>query len=380
MAKLHRVIDFTKEKPCEVFNMGYMNEHNATVITVTAPESLSIENGADLICVAIETGGAIVRSALQENRTVEFALTRECTGSEYFNLQVEGYSTEKDENGKNKFVGRSKMIKGLRLLPSVQGEDGYEKAEGVEEKIATALSNYASKESLEETKKDLTEKVETILTDYATNTSVTEIKDELEEKILINSVDIQSTEQELTEKIDGVNSDLSTAKEEINASILVETTAREKGDTDTLTSAKAYTDEKVANIDLSNYYTKDETYTKAETDEKIATIETELAKKQNNLTAGQNVTLDNDTVSVDLSEYEKTADVDTKLAKKQDVLTAGDNVKIESNTVSVDLSAYAKTTDLSAYAKTSDLGVYATQTYVQDEIQAAVYDVMEASY
>ena len=354
MAKLHRVIDFTKEKPCEVFNMGYMNEHNATVITVTAPESLSIENGADLICVAIETGGAIVRSALQENRTVEFALTRECTGSEYFNLQVEGYSTEKDENGKNKFVGRSKMIKGLRLLPSVQGEDGYEKAEGVEEKIATAFSNYASKESLEETKKDLTEKVETILTDYATNTSVTEIKDELEEKILINSVDIQSTEQELTEKIDGVNSDLSTAKEEINASILVETAAREKGDADTLTSAKAYTDEKVANIDLSNYYTKDETYTKAETDEKIATI--------------------------DLSPYAKTETVETEFAKKQDVLTAGDNVKIESNTVSVDLSAYAKTTDLSAYAKTADLGVYATQTYVQDEIQAAVYDVMEASY
>ena len=102
------------------------------------------------------------------------------------------------------------------------------------------------------------------------------------------------------------------------------------------------------NVDLSNYYTK------AETDEKIATI--------------------------DLSLYAKTADVDEKLAKKQDVLTAGNNVSITGNTVSVDLSAYAKTTDLSAYAKTSDLGVYATQTYVQDEIQAAVYDVMEASY
>ena len=99
---------------------------------------------------------------------------------------------------------------------------------------------------------------------------------------------------------------------------------------DTLTSAKAYTDEKIATIDLS--------------------------------------------------PYAKTETVETELAKKQDVLIAGDNVKIESNTVSVDLSVYAKTTDLSAYAKTSDLGVYATQTYVQDEIQAAVYDVMEASY
>ena len=120
-------------------------------------------------------------------------------------------------------------------------------------------------------------------------------------------------------------------------------------------------------------------------------VETELAKKQNSLTAGQNVTLDNDTVSVDLSAYakttdlsayEKAADVDEKLAKKQDTLTAGDNVKIESNTVSVDLSAYAKTTDLSAYAKTTDLSAYAktADLGVQDEIQAAVYDVMGASY
>ena len=215
-----------------------------------------------------------------------------------------------------------------------------EKVDSEVEKINGTISELES---------SFNEKVETILTDYATNTSVTEIKDDLEEKI------------------DGVNSDLSTAKEEINASILVETTAREKGDADTLTSAKAYTDEQIATIDLSPYA-------------KTETVETELAKKQNSLTAGQNVTLNNDTVSVDLSAYEKTADVDEKLAKKQDTLTAGDNVKIESNTVSVDLSAYAKTTDLSAYAKTTDLGIYATQTYVQYEIQAAVYDVMEASY
>lgn len=131
-------------------------------------------------------------------------------------------------------------------------------------------------------------------------------------------------------------------------------------------------------IDLSNYYTKSETYTKAETDEKIAsidltpyakteTVETELAKKQDNLTAGQNVTISNNVISVDLSEYEKATDVDTKLATKQDTLTAGDNVKITGNTVSVDLSAYAKS---------ADLGVYATQTYVQE----AIYGAMEASY
>lgn len=73
----------------------------------------------------------------------------------------------------------------------------------------------------------------------------------------------------------------------------------------------------------------------------------------------------------ELINYYTKSQSDTKLAKKQDALTAGNNVSITGNTVSVDLSAYAKS---------ADLGIYATQTYVQDEIQAAVYDVMGASY
>jgi hypothetical protein len=73
----------------------------------------------------------------------------------------------------------------------------------------------------------------------------------------------------------------------------------------------------------------------------------------------------------ELINYYTKSQSDVKLATKQDTLTAGDNVKITGSTVSVDLSAYAKS---------ADLGVYATQTYVQDEIQTAIYDVMEASY
>jgi hypothetical protein len=107
----------------------------------------------------------------------------------------------------------------------------------------------------------------------------------------------------------------------LESEITTETENREQADTDTLTTSKTYTDEKVASIDLSPYA-------------KTEAVEAELTKKQNKLTAGQNVTIENDTVSVDLS----------------------------------------------AYAKTVDLGVYATQTYVQDEIQTAIYDVMEASY
>ena len=97
------------------------------------------------------------------------------------------------------------------------------------------------------------------------------------------------------------------------------------------------------NVDLSNYYTKSETYTKAETDEKIATI--------------------------DLSLYAKAADVNTELAKKQDKLTAGTDISISNNVIS-------STVDLTPYAKTTDLDTYATQTYVQE----AIYGAMEASY
>lgn len=159
------------------------------------------------------------------------------------------------------------------------------------------------------------------------------------------------------------------AYDKLEEEIRAEETARTTADTEIkaeVESAKTYAEEKVAELSgqvstiLTDYA-------------KTATVTTELAKKQDKLTAGTDITISNNVISstVDLSPYAKTEAVETELAKKQDVLTAGDNVKIESNTVSVDLSAYAKT---------ADLGVYATQTYVQDKIQAAVYDVMEASY
>lgn len=112
-----------------------------------------------------------------------------------------------------------------------------------------------------------------------------------------------------------------TAYDKLEAEITAEAEARQQADTDTLTSSKAYTDEQIANIDLS--------------------------------------------------PYAKTETVNTQLAQKQDNLTAGSNVSISGSVISVDLSAYAKT---------SDLGVYATQVYVQDEIQTAIYGAMEASY
>ena len=129
MARLNRTIDFNAENPCPVYNMGHVGEHCSTVLTIIAPESLSIANGAEYICAAVETGGKIVRSQLTTSRTIVLPLTRDYTQSEYFNLQVEGYSTDEGADGTNNFVGKSKMIKGLRLAPSVEGENVLEGAE-----------------------------------------------------------------------------------------------------------------------------------------------------------------------------------------------------------------------------------------------------------
>ena len=149
MARLNRTIDFNAENPCPVYNMGHVGEHCSTVLTIIAPESLSIANGATYICAAVETGGRVVRSQLQTNdedifthrRTIVLPLTRDYTQSEYFNLQVEGYSTDEGADGTNNFVGKSKMIKGLRLAPSVEGENVLEGAEPqtVAEAIAAML-------------------------------------------------------------------------------------------------------------------------------------------------------------------------------------------------------------------------------------------------
>ena len=56
-----------------------------------------------------------------------------------------------------------------------------------------------------------------------------------------------------------------------------------------------------------------------------------------------------------MEEYYTKLDVDNKLSYKQDVLSAGSNVIIDNNEISVDLTNYAKTEDLSNYALVEDL-------------------------
>jgi hypothetical protein len=56
-----------------------------------------------------------------------------------------------------------------------------------------------------------------------------------------------------------------------------------------------------------------------------------------------------------MEEYYTKLDVDNKLSNKQDILYAGSNIIIDNNEISVDLTNYAKTEDLSNYALVEDL-------------------------
>ncbi len=56
-----------------------------------------------------------------------------------------------------------------------------------------------------------------------------------------------------------------------------------------------------------------------------------------------------------MEEYYKKTDIDNKLVNKQDLLTAGSNVIIENNEINVNLTNYAKTEDLTNYALIENL-------------------------
>ena len=113
-------------------------------------------------------------------------------------------------------------------------------------------------------------------------------------------------------------------------------------------------------IDLSDYYTKEE-------------VNTELEDKQDKLTQGENITIQDNVISskdttytgtgnvsissenvisVDLDDYVTQSALESVLDTKQDKLTAGNNVDITNNVVSVDLSEYATKTEVTTLETT----------------------------
>lgn len=110
-----RIIDLGTSNPCEIYHMGFIGEDNATEIEVRLPEEWS-DLAVDDYSVVIETGGKRITVATWGSSPIIFKLPYSCTQSEYFNIQVEAY---KGDN----FIGKSKVIRGLRLSASVDGED-----------------------------------------------------------------------------------------------------------------------------------------------------------------------------------------------------------------------------------------------------------------
>lgn len=102
--------------------------------------------------------------------------------------------------------------------------------------------------------------------------------------------------------------------------------------------------------DLSDYATKEEVTTALT---EVESAITELSEsKQDVLTAGSNITIEDNVISAshpDLSGFATKEEVQTGLSGKQDTLTAGDNISISGNTIS------AQQPDLSPYALQNDV-------------------------
>ena len=89
----------------------------------------------------------------------------------------------------------------------------------------------------------------------------------------------------------------------------------------------------VANVDLGNYYNK------SEIDSKITTLDNEIATKQDILSAGSNITIQNNVISanvpqIDLSDYYTKTQIDSQV-----------------NTINNELNGKANVSDLNGYAK-----------------------------
>lgn len=94
-----------------------------------------------------------------------------------------------------------------------------------------------------------------------------------------------------------------------------------------------------------------------------------LSGKQDTLIAGSGITIENNVISAEqpsLEGYALSADVETELAKKQDTLTAGTNITIQNGVIS------AQQPDLSPYALTSEVesAISQVEESKQDKLSA----------
>lgn len=112
-------IDFSRNQP--VFSdtvVGYIGEHNATELIIIPPAAFVENEVITSYAIAFVTGGKVVRSEpLEKAETLSVKLWRQLTMFPILGVQLEAY----DNNGE--FIGKSRYINGLRLLPSADGND-----------------------------------------------------------------------------------------------------------------------------------------------------------------------------------------------------------------------------------------------------------------
>lgn len=176
------------------------------------------------------------------------------------------------------------------------------------------------------------DEVDTILEDYSTWEDVESVREQLEDSI-----------DGLTDRVDNL---------EENTYTKDETYSKDEIDT---TLDDYYTKTEIDNT-LDDYYTKTETddilddyYTKTEVDTELDNYYTKAEVDE--------------AIAGDLEDYYDKTEIDAALDTKQDVLTAGDNVDITNDVISVDLSNYLAKDNTTAY---TPIGNYnpATKQYI----------------
>lgn len=112
-------IDFTAENMLpDGCDIGLIGEHNATDLVITPPAEMAECEEITSYTAAFVTEGKIIRSDLYEKaETITVSLCSQLTQDHTLGVQLEGY------DGEGGLVVKSKLITGLRLLPSAGGDE-----------------------------------------------------------------------------------------------------------------------------------------------------------------------------------------------------------------------------------------------------------------
>ena len=108
-------IDFTAETVVSDYDLGRIGEHNATQLTITPPDALTLEPRTATYRVQFRTGSEVVTS--ESFTTVPFTipLWQQLTEHSRLSLQIIAYDAD------GEYIGKSEKLSGFYFEPSVAG-------------------------------------------------------------------------------------------------------------------------------------------------------------------------------------------------------------------------------------------------------------------